>query len=115
MMRRQNSKFKRSPHMKRFILVLPFSVAVPLFAQQPPEIRFHSIPDFLKLPPDGYLGEATGIAVNSKAQVFVFSRGNSTGHAYAASAAQLLEFSPARALLLEIAPYLYPRPFGPPL
>src|SRR5260370_20468430 len=107
MMRRQNSKFTRSHHMKRFILVLLFSVAVPLFAQQPPEIRFTSIPDFLKLPPDVYLGEGTGIAVNSKAQVFVFSRGNSTGHAYAASAAQLLEFSPDGTFLREIGHYLY--------
>src|SRR5260370_1768684 len=107
MMRRQNSKFTRSHHMKRFILVLLFSVAVPLFAQQPPEIRFHSIPDFLKLPPDVYLGEATDIAVNSKAQVFVFSRGNSTVHPYAATAAQLLKFSPHATLLPEITHYLY--------
>src|SRR5260370_1118443 len=107
MMRRQNSKFTRSHHMKRFILVLLFSVAVPLFAQQPPEIRFTSIPDFLKLPPDVYLGDAPGFAVNSNAQVFVFSRGNSTGHAYAASAAQLLEFSPDGTFLREIGHYLY--------
>jgi len=33
-------------------------------------------------------------AVNSKAHIFVFSRGNSTGPAYGAAAAQLLEFAP---------------------
>src|SRR5713101_5592106 len=81
----------RLNHMRCSLFVLLFFVAVPLFAQQPPEIRFHSVPNFLKLPPDLYLGEATGVAVNSKGHIFVFSRGNSTGPAYGASAAQLLE------------------------
>ena len=67
--------------MKRSILVLLVFAAAPLLAQQPPEIRFHSVPDFLKLPSDIYLGEATGVAVNSKGHVFVFSRGNTTGPA----------------------------------
>src|SRR5260370_21915774 len=107
MMTNENSKFARSHYIKRFILVLLFSAAIPLFAQQPPEIRFHSIPDFLKLPPDIYLGEATGVAVNSKGQVFVFSRGNSSGPAYAASAAQLIEFSPDGTFLHEIGHNLY--------
>jgi hypothetical protein len=62
--------------------------------QQAPEISFQSVPDFLKLPPDIYLGEVAGVAVNSRGHVFVFSRGNSTGPAYRASAAQLLEFDP---------------------
>ena len=57
-----------------------------------PVIRFDSIPDPLKLPKDMYLGEVTGVAVNSKGHVFVLSRGNTTGPAYAAAAAQLLEF-----------------------
>ena len=75
--------------MKRSMFVLILFAAAPLLAQQPPEIRFHSVPDFLKLPPDIYLGEATGVAVNSKGHVFVFSRGNTTGPAYGAAAAQL--------------------------
>jgi len=93
--------------MKRSIFVLLFFAAVPLFAQQPPEIRYHSVPDFLKLPPDLYLGEATGVAVNSKGHIFVFSRGNTTGPAYAASAAQLLEFAPDGKFLREIGHNLY--------
>jgi hypothetical protein len=47
----------------------------------------------LKLPKDLYLGEVAGVAVNSKGHIFVFSRGNITGPAYAAAAAQLLEFA----------------------
>src|SRR5437762_13584951 len=86
-----------------------FLVAVSLFAQQPPvpEIRYRSVPDFFKLPPDLYLGEVAGVAVNSKRHVFVFSRGNTTGPAYAAAAAQLLEFDSDGKFLREIGHNLY--------
>src|SRR5580700_2818253 len=97
--------------MRRAILVLVFSWcflgAGPLFAQQPPEIRYTSVPDYLKLPADIYLGEVAGVAVNSKGHVFVFSRGNSTGPAYAASGAQLLEFDASGKFLREIGHNLY--------
>ena len=93
--------------MKRLTLVFAFFVATPLFAQQPPEFRFHSVPDFLKLPPDMHLGEVAGVAVNSKGHIFVFSRGNSTGPAYGASAAQLLQFSPDGKFIREIGHNLY--------
>src|SRR5947199_10696701 len=88
--------------MKRSMFVLILFAAAPLFAQQPPEILFHSVPDFLKLPPDIYLGEATAVAVNSRGHVFVFSRGNTTGPAYAAAAAHLLAFAPDGKYLREI-------------
>jgi DNA-binding beta-propeller fold protein YncE len=92
--------------MKRLLLL--FSLASSLFAQSAaPEIKFRSIPDFLKLPPDLYLGEVAGVAVNSKGHVFVFSRGNSTGPAYGASAAQLLEFDADGRYLREIGHNLY--------
>jgi DNA-binding beta-propeller fold protein YncE len=93
--------------MKRSMLVILFLAAPPLLAQRPAEIRYHPVPDFLKLPPDLYLGEATGVAVNSKGHVFVFSRGNTTGPAYAAAAAQLLEFAPDGKFLREIGHHLY--------
>src|SRR5438270_13993753 len=93
--------------MKRSLLFFALFFAAPAFAQQPPEIRFHSAPDFLQLPADLYLGEASGVAVNSKGHVFVFSRGSSTGPAYGASAAQLLEFSPEGKFLREIGRSLY--------
>ena len=72
-----------------------------------PAIPYQSVPDFLKLPPDLYLGEVAGVAVNSKGHVFVFSRGNTSGPAYAAGAAQLLEFSPDGKFLREIGHNLY--------
>lgn len=85
----------------------------PVMAQQSvPQIPFESIPDPLRLPPDLYFGEATGVAVNSKGHVFVFSRGNTTGPAYAASAAQLLEFGPDGKFIREIGKNLYAWSFG---
>ncbi|HLZ51907.1 MAG TPA: peptidyl-alpha-hydroxyglycine alpha-amidating lyase family protein [Candidatus Acidoferrum sp.] len=97
--------------MKRALSVWLFSffffAAGPAFAQQPPEIRYSAVPDFLKLPPDIYLGEVAGVAVNSKGHVFVFSRGNSTGPAYGASAAQLLEFDSDGKFVREIGHNLY--------
>jgi DNA-binding beta-propeller fold protein YncE len=93
--------------MKRSIFVLTLFLASPALAQQPPEIRYVADPNFLKLPPDVHLGEAVGVAVNSKGHVFVFSRGNSTGPAYGASAAQLLQFLPDGRFVREIGHNLY--------
>ena len=75
--------------------------------QAVPEIPFESAPNFLKLPANMSLGEAAGVAVNSKGHVFVFSRGNTTGPAYGAAAAQLLEFAPDGTYLREIGHNLY--------
>jgi DNA-binding beta-propeller fold protein YncE len=93
--------------MKRSILLLCLFAATPVFAQQPPELKFRSVPDFLKLPPDIHLGEVAGVAVNSKGHIFVFSRGNTTGPAYGASAAQLLQFGPDGRFIREIGHNLY--------
>lgn len=80
-----------------------------LCAQQSavPEIQFHSVPGFLNLPDDVNFGEVAGVAVNSKGHIFVFSRGNTTGPAYAGAAAQLLEFGPDGKFLREIGHNLY--------
>lgn len=59
-----------------------------------PEIPYEPVPNFIRLPPDVYLGEMAGIAVDSRKHIFVFSRGNTTGPGYRAAAAQLLEFAP---------------------
>jgi len=72
-----------------------------------PEIAFDSDADYLKLPPDLYFGEVAGIAVNSRGHVFVLSRGNTSGPAYGAAAAQLLEFDPQGRFVREIGHNLY--------
>ncbi len=75
--------------------------------QTAPEMKFRADANFLKLPPDLYLGEVSGVAVNSKGHIFVLSRGNTTGPAYAAAAAQLLEFDASGKYLREIGHNLY--------
>jgi streptogramin lyase len=92
-----------------FAMILTSTAA---WAQEPPlrpapTIPFDSVPDFLKLPPDIYLGEAAGVAVNSKGHVFVFSRGATSGPAYGAAAAQLLEFDADGKFVREIGRNLY--------
>jgi hypothetical protein len=82
---------------------LAWSQQPPGFSPQPaPEIPFDSIPDPVKLPPGMHFGEVTGVATNSQKHVFVFSRGNTSGPAYAAAAAQLLEFGPDGKFIREI-------------
>src|SRR5579871_5518299 len=99
-------------HMLRTLLSLSLLLLIAtslMFAQKTnvPEIPFQSVPDFLKMPPDRYLGEVAGVAVNSKGHVFVFSRGNTTGPAYGAAAAQLLEFNSRGEFVREIGHNLY--------
>jgi len=77
------------------------------FADATPTIDYDSVPDLLQLPPDLYFGEVSGVALNSKGHVFVLSRGNTTGPAYSAAAAQLLEFGPDGRFLREIGHNLY--------
>jgi len=105
------SNRSRRSFLKRFAFVITLCIAVPVpllaQAQPAPEIPFDSVPDFLKLPANLYLGETAGVAVNSKGHVFVFTRANSTGPAYGASAAQLLEFAPDGTYLREIGHNLY--------
>ena len=76
-------------------------------AQTVPQIAFDSVPNPLKMPPNLYLGEVSGVAVNSKGHVFAFSRGSTSGPAYAAAAAQLLEFQADGTFVREIGHGLY--------
>jgi sugar lactone lactonase YvrE len=94
--------------MNRLLLLATLlALAVPGFGQAVPEIPFDSNPDFLKLPDDLHLGEPSGVAVNSKGNIFVFNRGNSTGPAYAATASQVLEFNKDGKFLREVGKNLY--------
>src|ERR1700752_31008 len=91
---------------------IPYSlVAILLLASLPAAyaqvIHFDSVPDPLKLPRDLHFGEVAGVAVNSKGHVFILSRGNTTGPAYGAGAAQLLEFGPDGNYIREIGKNLY--------
>ena len=97
--------------MKSFSFLALAMFAAAAFGQEPatpaPEIPFDSVPNLLKLPPDLHMGEASGVAINSKKHIFVYSRGNSTGPAYAATASQILEFGPDGKYIREIGHNLY--------
>src|SRR5664279_6170410 len=104
---------KRRPGMrsKRLLtsaMIAGFTTAAASAAAQTvPQIAFDSAPNPLHLPADLYFGEVSGVAVNSRGHIFAFSRGNSTGPAYAAAAAQLLEFGPDGQFIREIGHNLY--------
>src|SRR5215467_12182385 len=93
--------------MMAWLLVLIALLSGPALAQQVPVISYESVPNVLKLPANLYLGEATGVAVNSKKHIFVFHRGNVSGPAFGAAAAQLLEFGPDGKFIREIGKGLY--------
>ncbi|PWT79361.1 MAG: hypothetical protein C5B57_14095 [Blastocatellia bacterium] len=80
-----------------------------------PEIAYDSVPNLLKLPDDIYLGEAVGVATNSKGNIFVYTRTGSPGitvgtervFARGNGAARLFEFDPSGKFVREIGQGLY--------
>ena len=95
--------------MKRLVIALVALLGATPSAQPPvTEIPFDSVPNFLKVPPDMNLGEASGVAVNSKGDVAVFTRSNSAGGpAYGATASQILLFDKNGKFLREVGKGLY--------
>jgi NHL repeat len=77
-----------------------------------PEIAYDAV-DPLKLPDDLYLGEAVGVATNSKGNIFVYTRtGNpsatlGTRRTFSRGAARLFEFDPSGKYIREIGRGLY--------
>src|SRR5258708_7448153 len=92
-----------------FALFLGGIQMTPAQAQQNvPQLQFDSVPDYPTLPPGMNFGEVSGVAVNSKGHVFVFTRSNTAnGPAYAPAAAQLFEFGPKGEFIREIGKGLY--------
>ena len=102
--------------MKRsmqLVVVAMLLVAAPAVAQLSfPEIPYDAV-DPLKLPDNLYLGEAVGVATNSKGNIFVYTRtGNpaatlGTRRTFSRSAARLFEFDPSGKFVREIGQDLY--------
>jgi hypothetical protein len=66
--------------------------------QNVPEIPYESVPNFLKMPPGLYMGEAIGVATNSKGHVFVYTRSANT---------RLFEFDQNGTFVREIGKGIY--------
>src|SRR3982074_2615831 len=83
--------------MKRWLAGLFVVLSPSAFAQSTsaPELQFDSVPNFIKLPPDMHLGEASGVAVNSKGNVYVYSHRGTVPNALGATASQILAFDRA--------------------
>jgi sugar lactone lactonase YvrE len=86
------------------VLTAGLLAAAPLFAQSKakaqnvPEIPYDSVPNFLKFPPNLYLGEGIGVATNSKGHVFAYTRSGET---------RLFEFDQNGTFVREIGQGLY--------
>lgn len=65
-----------------------------------PEITYDSTPDFLKLPDHLYLGEAVGVATNSKSHIFVY-------HRVGPDASRLFQFDQTGKFIREIGQGVY--------
>src|SRR2546423_9433374 len=102
--------------MKRF-LQLTLAVAcwaAPVLAQSgAPDIAYDANADLLKLPDNIHLGEAAGVATNSKGHIFVYTR---TGAAHATvgssrtfykAGSRLLEFDQTGKFVKEIGVGVY--------
>ena len=95
--------------MKRALSVVFLLLATTAFAQQAvPEIPFDANINFFKLPTELNLGEASGVAVNSKGDIAIYSRSNSAnGPAYGATASQVLLFDKTGKFIREVGKGLY--------
>jgi hypothetical protein len=103
---------RRSLHILSAVVAMLFGS--PLFAQlSVPEIPFDSAPNLLKLPENLYMGEAVGVATNSKGHIFVFTRTGSTNvttgtnRAFVRSSSRLFEFDQTGKFVREMGQGLY--------
>ena len=80
------------------LLCLAISLLCSAQEKTVPEIPYESVPNLLKLPTDLYLGEAAGVAVNSKGHIFVYTRSAQT---------RLFEFDAKGNFVREIGKNLY--------
>src|SRR5437867_8409623 len=78
-----------------------------------PEMPYDSAPNHLKLPENIHMGEAVGVATNSKGNIFVYTRTGSSNatlggsRAFTHGGARLLEFSRNGNFVREIGQGLY--------
>src|SRR3954468_17233095 len=82
----------RSEIMKRKLSVLAL-FGVGMLPAQTADIAFESAADFLKLPAGMNLGEAAGVATNSKGHIFVYTR---TGEQATAGASRIFTHGGSR-------------------
>jgi DNA-binding beta-propeller fold protein YncE len=106
---------KRSFHLGLVAAVLLCASSFVSAQLSIPEIPYDSVPNFLKTPDDIYIGEAVGVATNSKGNVFVYTRtggpaltlGTERAFVRGNGAARLFEFDATGKYIREIGQGLY--------
>src|SRR5665213_836529 len=110
--------------MRRFTELILVAALIfltsPLFAQiSVPEIPFDSAPNLLKLPDNIVMGEAVGVATNSKGHIFVYTRDGLLAYTVGTSrqfgrgaAARLYEFDEKGNFMREIGKGTYAQAFA---
>src|SRR5258705_8309851 len=102
--------------MKRFLhlAIAITACAAPLVAQSSaPEIPYDANVDLLKFPDNIHLGEAAGVATNSKGHIFVYSRTGAshatvgTSRTFYKAGSRLFEFDQAGKFVREIGQGVY--------
>ncbi len=104
--------------MKRFTMFCQLAallfLAASLWAQfSISEIAYDSTPNLLKMPDKIHLGEAVGVATNSKGNIFVYTRSGisyvteGTSRPFEAGGSRLFEFDPKGQFVREIGQNLY--------
>jgi DNA-binding beta-propeller fold protein YncE len=90
--------------VRRFAIVYLFCLATPLVAQQQsaPQMPYHSVPDFFRLPPNIMMGETAAVALDAKGHIFVFTR----------APHPLLEFDPEGNFVRAYGEGIFTRPHG---
>lgn len=80
----------------------------PAVQQSAPDIPFDA-QDVIKMPPDLYLGEVAGVALNSKRHIFVYTRtgADDAGTVLEPRSARIFEFNPDGSFVKEIGKNLY--------
>ena len=99
--------------MTRHGILVALMCAAPLGAQSAPELAFDANANLLKLPEHIHMGEAAGVATNSKGNIFVYTRtGGSfasmgTSRTFTHGGARLFEFDRSGKFVREIGQGAY--------
>ena len=102
---------KRSVHM--FVAAATLAFGASLAAQNTTEIPFDANVDLLKLPDNIHMGEAAGVATNSKGHIFVYTRAGAThatlgtSRTFYKAGSRLLEFDQTGKFVREIGVGVY--------
>src|SRR3954468_13116560 len=102
---------KRSTHLLGLVAALALGAS--LAAQNAPEITYDANADLLKLPDNMHMGEAAGVATNSKGHIFVYTRTGAshatvgTSRTFYKAGSRLFEFDQTGKFVREIGVGVY--------